>query len=224
MSVEMGSQCKIWTVQAVMNVGVTEENTRRESKKTQKLTVFLARLAAWAVGLWRQSAAAYGAPVGCQQPLMKLYSSSVPNVQHHTIYWHGTDVSTASSSSQSLLASQLAKMCKRVVIKHGRWTLDVCWHQDISRGCASPCEAAPRFHPHFCYIPEIVDWIGIWGVPRPGMRLWALCHVFQMLCVIWWGKLPSQAGCCMAAVRFRWVGCNEIRFTARTHVFLSLED
>lgn len=109
-----------------------------------------------------------------------------------TIYGHRTDVSTASSSSHSLLAAQLAKMCKRVLVKHGRWTLYVCWHQDIS--CGAPCEAAPRFHPHFCYIPEIVDWIGIWGVLRPGMSIWALCHVSQMLFVIRWGKLPSQAG------------------------------
>lgn len=26
------------------------------------------------------------------------------------------------------------------------------------------------------------------------MSIWALCHVSQMLFVIWWGKLPSQAG------------------------------
>lgn len=55
-------------------------------------------------------------------------------------------------------------------------------------------EAEPRFHRQSRYILEILDWIGIWGVSRPEMSIWALCHVFQMVFVLWWGKLPSQAG------------------------------
>lgn len=38
MSVEMGRECKSWSVQAVMNVGVTEEKTGQKCKKNQKLS------------------------------------------------------------------------------------------------------------------------------------------------------------------------------------------
>lgn len=57
-----------------------------------------------------------------------------------------------------------------------------------------PHEAEPHLHRQSCCILEILDWIGIWGVSRPGMSIWALCHVFQMVFVLWWGKLPNQAG------------------------------
>lgn len=63
-----------------------------------------------------------------------------------------------------------------------------------SYGLPPPHEDEPRLHRQSCYILEILDWIGIWGVSRPGMSIWALCHVFQMVFVLWWGKLPSQAG------------------------------
>lgn len=90
-----------------------------------------------------------------------------------TLRWDVT-VSTAPISSQSLLAVQLAKICKCVFIKHRTWTLYVSWHQDTSCGCFSPCEADPRSHLQFCYVPLMLDWIGIWGVSRPGMTIWAI--------------------------------------------------
>lgn len=74
------------------------------------------------------------------------------------------------------------------------WTLYMSWHQDTSCGCCFPCEVDPRSHLQFCYIPLMLDWIGIWGVSRSGMTVWALCPVPQMVFVTWWGKLPCQAG------------------------------
>lgn len=120
-------------------------------------------------------------------------SSDLTQYTDTILRWEVT-VSTAPISSQSLLAVQLAKICKCVLIKHRTWTLYMSWHQDTSCGCCFPCEVDPRSHLQFCYIPLMLDWIGIWGVSRSGMTVWALCPVPQMVFVTWWGKLPCQAG------------------------------
>lgn len=111
-----------------------------------------------------------------------------------TILRWDVPVSTAPISSQSLLAVQLANICACVLIKHRTWTLYMSWHQDTSCECFTPCEADPCSHLQFGYIPLMLDWIGIWGVSRPGMTIWGLCPVPQMVFVIWWGKLLCQAG------------------------------